>query len=63
LWQQQLLPYKRIEEYFNDQLGIPLSRGTLVWFKQQTAELLEQTRATDKIVTALKSAVLLHVDE
>jgi hypothetical protein len=30
--QYQLLPYKRIEEYFTDQLGIPLSSGTLVRF-------------------------------
>jgi transposase len=63
LSQYQLLPYKRIEEYFTDQLGIPLSSGTLVRFNQQAAELLEQTGATDKIDNALKSAALLHVDE
>jgi transposase len=63
LSQYQLLLYKRIEEYFTDQLGIPLSSGTLVRFNQQAAELLEQTGATDKIDNALKSAALLHVDE
>jgi transposase len=63
LSQYQLLPYKRIEEYFTDQLGIPLSSGTLVRFNQQAAELLEQTGATDKIETALKGSPLLHVDE
>jgi transposase len=61
--QYQLLPYKRIEEYFTDQLGIPLSSGTLVRFNQQASELLEQAGATDKIDNALKSAALLHVDE
>jgi transposase len=59
LSQYQLLPYKRIEEYFS----IPLSSGTLVRFNQQAAQLLEQTGATDKIKTVLKDAPLLHVDE
>ena len=63
LSQYQLLPYKRIEEYFTDQLGIPISSGTLVRFNQQAAELLEQTGATDKIKVALKGSPLLHVDE
>lgn len=63
LSQYQLLPYKRIEEYFTDQLGIPLSSGTLVGFNYQGAELLDKTGATDKIHTALKNAALLHVDE
>jgi transposase len=63
LSQYQLLPYKRIEEYFTDQLGIPLSSGTLERFNQQAAELLEQTGATNKIDNALKSAALLYVDE
>ncbi|MFT5815440.1 MAG: transposase [Psychroserpens sp.] len=54
LSQYQLLPYKRIEEYFS----IPLSSGTLVRFNQQAVELLEQTGATVKIDNALKSAAL-----
>jgi len=32
LSQYQLLPYKRIEEYFSDQLNIPLSAGSLFSF-------------------------------
>jgi transposase-like protein len=35
----------------------------LLIFNQQAAELLEQTRATDKIKAALKDSSLLHVDE
>ncbi|WP_210725554.1 transposase [Candidatus Colwellia aromaticivorans] len=34
LSQYQLLPYKRIEEYFADQLNIPLSAGSLFNFNQ-----------------------------
>lgn len=36
LSQYQLLPYNRIEEYFSDQLGIPISVGSLFNFNEHS---------------------------
>lgn len=40
LSQYQLLPYKRIEEYFDDQLGIPISAGSIANFNQKASKLI-----------------------
>ena len=64
LSQYQLLPYKRIEEYFADQLGIPLSAGSLFNFNEQAAALVKSSGAEALIKQALQSTQqALHVDE
>ena len=64
LSQYQLLPYNRIEEYFADQLGIPISAGSLFNFNEQAAELVKSSGAEAIIKTALQSPhQTLHVDE
>lgn len=63
LSQYQLLPYKRIEEYFADQLNIPISAGSIVAFNQDAAQKIADLGAEEFIKTRLKQAELLHVDE
>ncbi|WP_435274099.1 IS66 family transposase [Psychrobium sp. nBUS_13] len=64
LSQYQLLPYNRIEEYFADQLGLPVSAGSLFNFNEQAAALVKSSGAEDIIKTALQSPhQTLHVDE
>jgi len=41
LSQAQLIPYERIEEYFDGQCGIRVSQGSLVNFNRQAFERLE----------------------
>ena len=38
--QYQLIPYKRIQEYFGDQLGIPVSEGSIYNFNQESVWLI-----------------------
>ena len=61
LSQFQLLPYDRIREYFADQLGLPLSAGTLVNFNRQVYDKLADVDAL--IRQKLAESPLLHVDE
>ena len=59
--QYQLLPYNRIEEYFSEQLQIPLSSGSLYNFN---CEAFERLASFEEIVKDnLASAKLAHVDE
>jgi len=57
----QLLPYKRIEEHFADQFGIPLSAGSIYNFNKEVYEMLAPFE--DWVTTALPKARLLHADE
>lgn len=57
----QLLPYKRIEEHFADQFGIPLSAGSLYNFNQEVYERLAPFE--DWVKRALLKEPLLHADE
>lgn len=59
--QYQLIPYKRIQEYFRDQLDIPVSEGSIYNFNREAFGLLEgfERRAKAK----LADSELLHVDE
>lgn len=41
LSQFQLLPYQRIQDYFRDQVGIPISTGSLCHFNRQAYDRLE----------------------
>lgn len=64
LSQYQLLPYNRIEEYFADQLDIPISAGSVFNFNKQAASLVTLSGAEQRIKQALKTSHLaLHVDE
>jgi transposase len=38
--QFQLIPYNRIQDYFADQLGIPISEGSIFNFNQEAYQLL-----------------------
>jgi len=56
--------YNRIEEYFSDQLGIPISAGSLFNFNEQAAALVKSSGAEYIIKRALQSPhQALHVDE
>jgi len=61
LSQYQLLPYGRIEDYFRDQLHIPISSGTLCNFNQDACNKLEgfQSWLGDK----LSQSSVVHADE
>ena len=61
LSQHQLLPYSRIEEYFSEQLGFPLSQGSLFNFNREAFEKLAEF--SDISQQVLSSATRLHVDE
>lgn len=61
LSQFQLIPYLRIQDYFLDQIGIPISVGSLFNFNRQAYERLEPF---DHLVKqALIDSLLLHADE
>ena len=59
--QFQLLPYGRITDYFAEQMGFPLSSGTLFNFNQNAYDLLEgfEVLAKQKLI----EATLAHADE
>lgn len=64
LSQYQLLPYNRIEEYFSEQLDIPISAGSLFNFNEQAAALVKSSGAEGVIKEALQTTYqTLHVDE
>ncbi len=61
LSQYQLLPYNRIEDYFGDQAGIPLSSGSIYNFNREVYNLLEPFEA--KLCNKLKNIDQAHADE
>lgn len=61
LSQYQLLPYERVQEHFTDQLGIPISPGSIFNFNQSVYEKLETFEAIVKL--KLQSAEFMHADE
>lgn len=63
LSQYQLLPYKRVEEYFSDQLHIPISAGSIANFNKKAAELIKTLGAEQFIKDQLEKAPLIHADE
>ena len=64
LSQYQLLPYNRIEEYFCEQLNIPISAGSVFNFNQQASALVKSTGAEKVIKQSLQTThQALHVDE
>ncbi len=63
LSQYQLLPYKRIADYFQDQLGIPLSEGSICNFNVEAAKLVASGGAEAVIRQRLRDSAVLHADE
>lgn len=61
LSQFQLLPYNRIQDYFTDQLGIPISEGTVFNFNKEAYERLAEFETIAK--NALAAAKYAHADE
>jgi len=59
--QYQLIPYNRIEDHFQDQIGIPISAGTIVNFNRDAFERLEFFESWVK--EQLASSALIHSDE
>lgn len=59
--QFQLLPYDRIKDYFADQLGFPLSPGSLFNFNRRAYEALASFETIAKL--KLIEAALAHADE
>ena len=57
----QMLPYGRIEDYFRDQLQIPISKGTICNFNQDAGKRLEPFQRW--LTRALSGASVLHADE
>ena len=61
LSQQQLLPYHRVEDYFREQLQIPLSAGSLFNFNQEAFERLADFEPW--VCDQLAHAEVVHADE
>ncbi|MCR4321295.1 MAG: IS66 family transposase [Candidatus Brocadiaceae bacterium] len=59
--QYQLIPYNRIQDYFCNQLEIPVSAGSLYNFNHEAYDLLEDFEGKAK--SKLVGSPLLHVDE
>jgi len=59
--QYQLIPYNRIEDHFLDQMGIPVSAGSIVNFSKDAFERLESFESWVK--EQLVSSALIHSDE
>jgi transposase len=61
LSQYQLLPYNRIEEYFGDQMKLPLSAGSIYNFNKKAFDLLSdfETHLKEELI----KSPLIHADE
>jgi len=59
--QFQLIPYNRIQDYFADQLRLPISEGTIFNFNQEAYQLLADFENQAK--TELAAAEIAHADE
>ncbi len=59
--QYQLIPYNRVEENFQDQIGIPISAGSIYNFNKNAYERLEIFEAIVK--SKLIESGLCHADE
>jgi transposase len=59
--QFQLIPLARVQDHFNDQVGLPISKGTISNFNQEAYDLLEpfETWAKKKLL----NSPLIHADE
>ena len=61
LSQFQLIPYQRVQDYFQDQVGLPISTGSVFNFNQQAFKVLEPFE--QKLMSRLLASPLLQADE
>jgi len=61
LSQFQLIPYNRIQDYFADQLHIPISEGSIFNFNKEAFQLL--TDFEDRVKNKLADSDFAHADE
>ena len=61
LSQYQLLPYERVKEYFHDQVGVPLSKGSLGSFNKEAYGSLESFE--EKLKKSLIESLVVNADE
>ena len=61
LSQYQLIPLQRVQEQFNDQMGLPIGKGSIGNFNQEVYERLERFESWAK--EALLASPLNHADE
>jgi len=61
LSQFQLLPYQRVQDYFKEQIGLPISTGSVFNFNQQAFDLLAEFEL--KLIAKLIASPLVHTDE
>jgi transposase len=61
LSQFQLIPYNRIQDYFADQMHIPVSEGSIFNFNKQAFDILDGFE--DMAKERLRSAAVAHADE
>ena len=59
--QYQLLPYNRIQEYFKEQLQIPISQGSIFNFNLEAYKRLESFEQLSK--QQLTDSTIMHADE
>lgn len=59
--QHQLLPYNRVQEYFTEQLQIPISQGSLFNFNKEAFDKLTKFNTLTK--DKLSSSSRIHADE
>jgi transposase len=59
--QFQLIPYNRVEDYFKEQLQIPISSGSIYNFNREAYDLLGTFEK--KVKSKLAESALMHVDE
>lgn len=59
--QYQLIPYNRIQEYFADQLNIPISEGSIFNFNKHAYGLLAEFE--NRVQKELTASILAHADE
>jgi transposase len=59
--QFQLIPYNRVQDYFKEQLQIPISSGSIYNFNREAYDLLGIFE--EKVKSKLAESVLMHVDE
>ena len=59
--QFQLVPYNRIQDYFSDQLNIPLSEGSIFNFNQEAFQLLADFE--NRVKNELAVSKVAHADE
>jgi transposase len=59
----QLIPLARVEDYFNDQVGLPISKGSVDNFKKDACDKLEKIGFTDWAKKQLTNSPVDHADE